>query len=190
MGTPPGPEVTGIHEPITLNPSRQIVKTMKKCIALALTIILLTCILAAGCTKTAAAPPVQMPATMETAVPAPSVLTPVPIKSCSLTPGPTQQPPAYESVSITVDRNTISQNPTITTSFNGGQGLGMVESMTVTVTRSDCEQEQQVKKNPGIGTSVTMMGTTTTDRVTVVVVMTSGEQYTVIDQDYPFPGKI
>jgi hypothetical protein len=34
-----------------------------------------------------------------------------------------------------------------------------------------------------------MMGTTRTDRVIVDVVMTSGQQYTVIDRDYPFPGK-
>jgi hypothetical protein len=98
--------------------------------------------------------------------------------------------PDYESVSITVDRNTISENPTITTTFNGGKGLGMVQSMTVTLIRSDCIQDRQVKKNPGIGTSVTQMGTANTDRVIVVVLMTSGDQYTVIDQLYPFPGKI
>jgi len=98
--------------------------------------------------------------------------------------------PDYESVSITVDRNTITENPTITTSFNGGQGLGMVQSMTVTLTRSDCTVDQQTRKNPGIGTSVTQMGTTKTDRVTVSVLMTSGDQYTVVDQDYPFPAQI
>lgn len=98
--------------------------------------------------------------------------------------------PAYESISISVDRNTISENPTIHTSFNGGQGLGMIRSMVVTVIRSDCVIEQAVRDTPGIGTSVTLMGTTRTDRVMVVVTMTSGDQYTVIDKDYPFPGKI
>ncbi len=92
-----------------------------------------------------------------------------------------------ESVSITVDRNTISENPTITTRFNGGQGLGMIQRMAVTVIRSDCVTEQGLQDAPGIGASVTLMGTTKTDRVIVVVTMTSGDQYTVIDNDYPFP---
>jgi hypothetical protein len=98
--------------------------------------------------------------------------------------------PDYESVSITVDRNTISEDPTITTRFDGGQGLGMVQTMTVTLIRSDCVTDVQTRDNPGIGTSVTQMGTTKTDRVKVDVVMTSGNLYTVIDQLYPFPGMI
>jgi hypothetical protein len=89
-----------------------------------------------------------------------------------------------------VDRNTISENPTITTSFNGGKGLGMVQRMAVTIIRSDCVTVQGLRDDPGMGASVTLMGTTGTDRVIVVVTMTSGNQYTVIDKDYPFPGKI
>jgi hypothetical protein len=34
------------------------------------------------------------------------------------------------------------------------------------------------------------MGTTKTDRVKVVVTMTSGDRYTIIDRDYPFPEKL
>ena len=41
---------------------------------------------------------------------------------------------------------------------------------------------------PGPVHSVTLMGTTATDRVIVEVTMTSGDQYTIIDQYYPFPG--
>jgi len=120
----------------------------------------------------------------------PPLETTLPAQGCSLVPGPTQAVPDYESVSVTVDRNTISMNPTITTRFNGGQGLGMVESMTVTIIRSDCVQEQQSRKNPPMGSSITLMGTTNTDRVIVTLAMTSGETYTVIDQDYPFSPKI
>jgi hypothetical protein len=155
-------------------------------------LLCLACFLAvaAGCTQHAAQPP----ATATTAVtpeeegpPLEQTLLP---KSCSLVPGPTQAVPDYESVSVTVDRNTVSENPTITTRFNGGKGLGMVESMTVTVIRSDCVQEQQVRKNPPMGTSMVLMGTTATDRVIATLVMTSGETYTVIDQDYPFAPQI
>jgi hypothetical protein len=164
---------------------------MKITIRLLVPLTLILCILAAGCTQPAPQPiPIPLtatPAPVSTPLPTPSL---PPAQTCSLTPGPTQQVPAYESVSISVDRNTITENPTITTSFNGGQGLGMVKSMAVTVIRSDCITEQGVQNNPGIGTSVTLMGTTRTDRVMVVVTMTSGDKYTVIDKDYPFPGKI
>ncbi|MDD3135656.1 MAG: hypothetical protein WC015_01760 [Methanoregula sp.] len=154
-------------------------------------ILLVLCLLIAGCTQPAAQP--QTPS----GTPVPS--TPVPVftppavqslptaQTCSLVPGETRQPPVAESVSVTVDRNTIAENPTITTTFNGGQGLGMVERMDVTVIRSDCVTEHGTRANPGMGASVTLMGTTATDRVMVVMTMTSGLQYTVIDKDYPFP---
>jgi hypothetical protein len=162
---------------------------MNRAFRLLLPLTLVFCILATGCTQpapqTVPVPVTETPQPVFTSPPAPSL---PPAATCSLNPGPTQRVPEYESVSITVDRNTITENPTITTSFNGGKGLGMVKSMAVTVIRSDCVTEQGVRDNPGIGTSVTLMGTTTTDRVVVMVTMTSGDQYTVIDNDYPFPG--
>jgi len=155
---------------------------------LVIAIVFLACILAAGCTQPQAPAPTPTP-TLER--PLTPVGTPIPAApACSLTVGPTQMVPDYESVSITVDRNTISEDPTITTRFNGGQGLGMVQTMTVTLIRSDCITDVQTRDDPGIGTSVTQMGTTGTDRVKVDVVMTSGDLYTVIDQLYPFPGKM
>jgi len=149
-----------------------------------LTVVLILCIFAAGCIHT--------PGTPATSPPTQTVVTPLPLSpspgtSCSLTPGPFQTLPAYEDVSITVDRNTITEDPSITTRFDGGMGLGMVQRMTVTVIRSDCITEQQFRDNPKVGTSITQMGTLGTDRVIVVLLMTSGEQYTVIDADYPFP---
>ncbi len=150
--------------------------------------LLIALTLAAGCTSPPAPPVTTLPAT--TPAPPSTVPTPVETMACSLVPGPTQPVPDYESVSVTVDRNTISENPTIVTRFDGGKGLGMVQSMTVTLIRSDCVTDQQTRRNPAIGTSVTQMGTTKTDRVVVTVLMTSGDQYTVIDNDYPFPGKI
>jgi len=98
--------------------------------------------------------------------------------------------PSYESVSVTVDRNTITSDPAIAVTFNGGQGNGMVVQMNVTVVRSDCIVEQAARNNPVMGESVTLMGTLKTDRVIVVMTMTSGDQYTVIDDDYPFPMQV
>ena len=48
-----------------------------------------------------------------------------------------QTVPGYESIDVGVSRNSISENPTIITAFNGGFGLGMTERMDVTVIRSD-----------------------------------------------------
>jgi hypothetical protein len=110
-----------------------------------------------------------------------------PPQICSLVPGPTQIIPEFEAVSVTVNRNTITENPTIVIAFDGGLGLGMVTQMNVTVIRSDCIREQQNRNNPAMGDTITLMGTTLTDRVIVVMTMTSGGQFTIIDKDYPFP---
>jgi hypothetical protein len=94
--------------------------------------------------------------------------------------------PEYESVSVTVNRDPNTENPTIAIVFDGGLGLGMVQRMNVTVIRSDCVTEQGTRDNPVMGETVTLMGTTLIDRVIVVMTMTSGNQYTIIDDDYPF----
>jgi len=159
---------------------------MKNAFLPLISLTLMLCIFFAGCAQSSSPPP---------ATPAPTVMVTTPIltqmvtqtPSCSLVPGPTQDVPSYESVSVTVDRNTISADPTITVTFNGGQGNGMVQQMNVTVVRSDCVTEQGEKNDPAMGDSVTLMGTTRTDRVIVVMTMTSGDQYTIIDNLYPFP---
>jgi len=160
-----------------------------------LPLILVLSILAAGCTHTASAPaapaatpsPASLPSvTTQPALPAtPGTTT---TASCSLEPGPTEQVPEDESISITVSRNTITETPTISARLNGGLGLGQVERMTMTVIRSDCVTEQDLRDAPNEGYTLTLMGTTKTDRVIVVLTMDSGKQYTVIDKDYPFQG--
>ena len=145
-------------------------------------ITLVLCVLIGGCTSQAPpVPPTSVPITTTQQVPSPS-----PTPSCSLVPGPTQDVPEYELVDVTVERNSITADPTISTIFNGGQGLGMVQLMNVTVIRSDCITENDARKNPGMGETITLMGTTRTDRVIVVMTMTSGDQYTIIDGLYPF----
>jgi len=141
------------------------------------------CVLIGGCTsQTPPVPQTTVPVTTIQQVPPPTQ-TP----ACSLVPGPTQTVPEYESVDVTVERNSITADPTISTVFNGGQGLGMVVLMNVTVIRSDCITENGARNYPGMGETVTLMGTTRTDRVIVVMTMTSGDQYTIIDGLYPFP---
>jgi len=151
-------------------------------VILALSICLSVFILAPGCTSRSDT------GTSVQASPSTPLQTPAVTQVYSATPGPVQTVPDYESISVTVQRNTITENPTIITTFNGGMGLGMTQRMDVTVIRSDGIQETGHRDNPAMGASVTLMGTTATDRVIVVVTMTSGDQYTIIDQYYPFPG--
>jgi uncharacterized protein YccT (UPF0319 family) len=157
---------------------------MKETFMLFCSLALVLSVLVGGCTQSSN--PVPVPATT-VMVTTPQQSSPVPTQSCSLVPGPTQIVPPYESVSVTVDRNSITESPTIAVTFNGGQGLGMVEQMNATVIHPDCTTEQEARNNPVMGETITLMGTTTTDRVIVVMTMTSGDQYTVIDNDYPFP---
>jgi hypothetical protein len=146
-------------------------------------IILVLCVLTGGCTSQAPpVPPTTVPVTTTQQVP-----TPTQTPACSLVPGPTQVVPDYESVSVTIQRNSITADPTISAIFNGGQGLGMVVLMNVTVIRSDCIVENEARNHPAMGETVSLLGTTKTDRVIVVVTMTSGDQYTIIDGLYPFP---
>jgi len=141
--------------------------------------------IATGCTsRSSSAISVQT----SPASPSPALQTPLATLAYSATPGPVQTVPDYESISVTVQRNTITENPTIITTFDGGMGLGMTQRMDVTVIRSDGIVETGYRDNPAVGASVTLMGTTATDRVIVVVTMTSGDQYTIIDKYYPFPG--
>ena len=161
---------------------------MKKYFIFLISLTMILFVLIGGCVQsssTSSATPAPVP-TAPVVTPQQTQQVPPP-ETCSLVPGPTQVIPEYEAVRVTVNRNTITENPTISIAFNGGKGLGMVQKMAVTVIRSDCVTENGYRDNPGMGATVTLMGTTQTDRVIVVVTMTSGDQYTIIDRDYPFP---
>lgn len=156
---------------------------MKVTLIILISLVLIASILIGGCVQKPS-PVVPTPIPVTTPIPTP-VVTETP--ACSLVPGPTQVLPSYEYVSVSVDRNTISADPTIAVSFNGGKGNGMVVLMNVTVVRSDCVTEHEDRNYPFVGDSVTLMGTTRSDRVIVVMTMTSGDLYTIIDDLYPFP---
>jgi hypothetical protein len=174
-------------EELKVNSSRNRFLAMKKAFLLLISLTFLLCILFAGCVQNSSPSPATPAPTVAVTTPQQTAL---PTQSCSLVPGPTQMVPSYQSVSVTVDRNTITSDPTIAVTFNGGKGNGMVQQMNVTVVRSDCITEQAARNNPVMGESVTLMGTLKTDRVIVVMTMTSGDQYTVIDNDYPFPMQV
>jgi hypothetical protein len=159
---------------------------MKKASLVLIPLTLVLCVLIGGCIQSAS----PSPFTPTPVVPATTSRQAQPAnpldQTCSLEPGPTQIVPEYESVSVTVNRDPNTENPTIAIVFDGGLGLGMVQRMNVTIIRSDCVTEQGTRDNPVMGETVTLMGTTLIDRVIVVMTMTSGNQYTIIDDDFPF----
>jgi hypothetical protein len=147
-------------------------------------VVLIVCISASCCISGPAQP---LPASTQYT---PTATPGSPAVTYSATPGPVQTVPEYESVSVTVNRNVVSTDPTITVIYNGGKGLGMTTLMNATVIRSDGGVETDFRVNPKMGTSITLMGTTGSDRVIVTVTMTSGDTYAVIDTYYPFPGSM
>ncbi|MCX6683528.1 MAG: hypothetical protein NTZ37_02190 [Methanoregula sp.] len=168
---------------------------MKKAFLVIIPITLVLCVLIGGCVQssspspaTPTPPAVPGTSSQQTRQTQPAI--PPLDQTCELIPGPTQTVPEFESVSVTVNRNPNTENPTIDIVFDGGKGLGMVKRMNVTVIRSDCITEQGTRDNPVMGETVTLMGTTLIDRVIVVLMMTSGDQYTIIDDDFSFLNQV
>jgi PBP1b-binding outer membrane lipoprotein LpoB len=138
-----------------------------------LPVILIAALLAAGC-STLTPPPVEtVPATATPSGP-------------DLVPQPTSVVPPYYTVSVQVLKNTVSIDPYIVVTFNGGQGLGFATLMQATVIRSDGTKESKSAIKPAINTELILNGTTRTDRVIVNVSYVDGSTYTVRDVLVPF----
>jgi len=146
---------------------------------------LLACIaiLATGCIGDA---PVSPQTTVPTTSPALPPSTPLQTPTLSLVPEPTDVIPPTYSVTVQVIKNTIATDPSITVTFEGGQGLAFVESMNAQVIRSDGKVEEQTLENPQMGSEIVLSGTTGTDRVLVYVTIANGVTYKIFDKDMPF----
>jgi len=143
--------------------------------------LLLLCValIAAGCMES----PDLSQATVVTT--APTVL-PTASPTLSLVPEPTDMVPSTYHVEVQVVKNTISTDPSITVTYEGGQGLAFTTSMTAQVIRSDRQVEQQTLDHPKMESEIVLSGTTHTDRVLVFVTMANGVTYKVFDKDMPF----
>jgi hypothetical protein len=146
---------------------------------------LLACIviLATGCIGNA---PVSPQTTVPTTSPTLPPSTPLQTPTLSLVPEPTDVIPPTYSVTVQVIKNTIATDPSITVTFEGGQGMAFVESMKAEVIRSDGKVEEQTLENPQMGSEIVLSGTTGTDRVLVYVTIANGVTYTIFDKDMPF----
>lgn len=142
-------------------------------------LILCTALIATGCMES----PDLSQATVVTTAP---TLLPTASPTLSLVPEPTDMVPSTYQVEVQVVKNTISTDPSITVTYEGGQGLAFTTSMTAQVIRSDRQVEQQTLDHPKMESEIVLSGTTHTDRVLVFVTMANGVTYKVFDKDMPF----
>lgn len=141
-------------------------------------------LLVAGCTEQAAPksgqtlPPTSAPTSIAT--PPPATQAPV-----TQTPAPTlfdsqvMEPPADLGVSVSVQKDPVYSN--ITTTFDGGRGQTLVQSIQARITLSDGRViEQDLGKQKG--DEITTAGTKGADRVQVVVKYMNGDSYLILDK--------
>ena len=146
---------------------------MQQKAALSVLLILCIAILAAGCAGTQS-PATPAPTQTTASAPAPSSTV---ATGAGLVPSPTDSMIASRQVNVNVEKDYLG-NVIIT--FQGGNGLGHVRSIDVTLNRAD-----GVVKTASLGIhaddSVTLEGTKDTDRVIVTVFMDDGKSYKIID---------
>jgi hypothetical protein len=127
--------------------------------------------------------PTMTPVPTTTPVPA---TTPLPTTTPDLNPRPTSVIPPIYTVSIQIQKNTISTDPWISVVYEGGAGLVLPSLVEATVIRSDGIVKQESARNPPKGTQLLFDGTTRPDRVIVNVTYIDGTFYTVRDELVPF----
>lgn len=108
-----------------------------------------------------------------------SPLTTAATNTVSLSPGPTQVPETYKTVSFDVEKNTISAM--ITVDFMGGKGQSQVTGIDVKVTLSNGQVVTGTINN-AVGDFYEVQGTNGTDRVEVTVHYTDGSSFKVVDE--------
>jgi len=141
----------------------------------------LACVILAGCASPPAETPTPTPTTLPTTVPVTATTTAPP----SLEPGPTvTSPPGMDTI-VTVNRNPVSAFPDIIVTYGGGSGNLLLQWLDIKVTRSDGIVETAQITRPASGTipmgsSVTLAGTSGSDRVEVTAWYT-GTPYKIYD---------
>jgi hypothetical protein len=106
---------------------------------------------------------------------APITQTPAP----SLFDSQVMEPPADLGVSVSVQKDPVYSN--ITTTFDGGRGQTLVQSIQARITLSDGRVlEQDLGKQKG--NEITTAGTKGADRVQVVVKYMNGDSYLILDK--------
>jgi hypothetical protein len=100
--------------------------------------------------------------------------------SAEITAGPTDVLPSNRALVIDVERDDVTSLITVT--FQGGAGQYGVRDLAITLTRGDGTVETKSLSHLERGSSVTLQGTTMTDRVEVTANFYNGETYKVVDK--------
>jgi hypothetical protein len=147
--------------------------------------LLVGLLLVAGCTQQAAPKPEQTlpptPAPTPIATTPPGSVTPVSTQTSapSLFDNQVMQPPPELGVSVSVQKDPVYSN--ITTTFDGGKGQELTQSIQVRITLSDGRIiEEDLGKHKG--DEITTAGTKGADRVQVAVKYMNGDSYLILDQ--------
>ncbi len=132
-------------------------------------------LLIAGCTQSE-----PSPAATQTPTPAPTMGLP------DLSPIPTDAVPTDHRILVSVSRGTLSFNPVIVVEFRGGQGMVLLSSLEATVTRPDGTVGSASVREPSIGDTIEIVGSTYKDRIEVFSRMKDGSRYRIYDQVLEF----
>jgi hypothetical protein len=141
---------------------------------------------AAGCSSPERPVITPNPSTLQT--PTATVPTPVPSTRASTEPGPVDTLPPGWDLSVTVEKGGMYTR-TIIARFDGGKGLLYASRMDVRVTFPDGTVRTESIVKPKMGDTIEILGSTGTDRVEVMMLMASGDSYTIIDQQMPYRAK-
>jgi hypothetical protein len=154
-------------------------------------ILLLTAaaLFVAGCTESSAPPG---PSTTITTVP-----TTVPATSAVVTPPATTVIPDYKTeplprdktVAVSVDRNSV--NPNITITYRGGPGINFVSLMETVLTRSDGVLVRDSIRKPQVNDKITIQGTrelseARADHLQVFITLVTGDKYLIYNETLPY----
>ena len=135
----------------------------------------LLCILLvlAGCTGTPSSPA----APPATTIPVVAPTAPVTSAGPDLVPSPTDSIIEANKVNVNVEKDYLGN---VIVTFQGGSGLQLVNTIDVTLNRSD-GQVKTAAVGIRLDDTATLEGTKDTDRVIVYVTMKDGKRYKIID---------
>jgi len=141
--------------------------------ALSFLILLGIAMIVAGCAGTQSpSTPAPTQNAASTAAPAASMTT-----GASLVPSPTDSMVASRQVNVNVEKDYLGN---VIVTYQGGNGLGHVKSLDVTMNRAD-----GIVKTASLGIhaddAVTLEGTKDSDRVMVYAAMDDGKTYKIVD---------
>ncbi|NMB77968.1 MAG: hypothetical protein GYA23_02595 [Methanomicrobiales archaeon] len=167
---------------------------MQKKALLVVVLLVLALVACAGCTIHSPPPqptpvPTTVPTTELTTVPTTIATTaPTPTPTRSTIPEPTQEMPPQWPLSISVEKaGTYSM--TVITHLDGGKGLYSVLKLTSRVTQPDGTVTEKSLDRPKMGDVIEIEGSKGADRVEVIVLTTSGDEYKIIDQQLQYKSR-